>query len=150
MKKITIETLPHAHQAYDTVGDYWEDENGIHIVVSDMGDEKMEQLVGLHELVEVILMRARGIPLAASTVFDKEFDQERADTIRAVSQAGMGKAMCFLFRNRELPIEAEPGDDPDSPYQNEHNFATAVERMVCAALGIKWDDYDRRVQAVGE
>lgn len=143
--KITIETIPHVHQAYDTVGDYWEDESGIHIVVSEMGDEKMEQLVGLHELVEVILMRARGIPLSASTVFDKEFEANRGRSVPAGVDPTDGS---IVFR--QFPCDGEPGDAPDSPYQNEHNFATAVERMVCAALGIKWDDYDRRVQAVGE
>jgi hypothetical protein len=29
MMKINIETIPHSDQRYPTVGDYWDDENGV-------------------------------------------------------------------------------------------------------------------------
>lgn len=38
--------------------------------------------------------------------------------------------------------KGEPGDSPESPYRKEHCFATAVERMLCAAMGVDWKTYD--------
>ena len=123
MKTIIISSIPHEEQIYPTCGDYHETEDEIHIVVSDMGDEQLEHLVIIHELTEVILMRARGIPLQASTDFDLEVESTGKDV-------------------------DEPGDLPDCPYGREHNFATAVERMVGAALNIKWADYTKAVDAL--
>ena len=42
----------------------------------------------------------------------------------------------------------EPGDDPTAPYHREHCFATAVERMLIAALGVSWADYDQAVESL--
>lgn len=144
MKTIVIESIPHDVQEYETVGDYMETDNEIHIVVSDLEDEKLEWLIAVHELVEIMLMKHAGIPLQASTDYDVEFEAAREDTIRSVEASGLGKAMCFLFRGREYMIDAEPGDAPDSPYREQHNYATAVERMMCAALGIPWAYYTAR------
>jgi hypothetical protein len=133
VKRIVINSAPHSLQAYDTIGDYAEDESTIAIVVSDLGDEEAEMLVALHELCEVMLMRKAGIPLEASTRFDIPFEAARAR-----SAGGP-----FVYRDRLYAPDAEPGDSPDAPYQREHNFATAVERMMCAALGRTWESYER-------
>lgn len=122
--EISIRTIPHKSQAYDTVGNYWTGESGaMHITVSDMGNSDYEFLVAIHELVEAKLCQNRGISDAEITDFDEAFENSR--------------------KRGDL---SEPGDHPLAPYQNEHNYATAVERLLCAALGLSWHDYEKAVQ----
>lgn len=142
MKRIVLESIPHDKQAYETVGDYAETDDEIRIVVSDLEDEKLEWLIAVHELVEVMLMKHAGIPLQASTDYDVEFEKARS------SFSGIGSDG-FRFRGRWYPMDAEPGDAPDSPYRQQHNYATAVERMMCAALGIPWAYYAARCNEAG-
>jgi hypothetical protein len=121
---IVAQTIPHAAQNYPTVGDYKTDENGcLTVKVSDMGNRDYEFLVAIHELVEAYLCQKRGITDEEITAFDIEFEAKR--------------------RPGDL---SEPGDDREAPYGNEHNTATAVERLMCAALGVSWQDYERAVQ----
>lgn len=125
--KIVIETIPHSQHRYETVGDWWTDEDGtLQIRVSDLGDEKAEQLVAIHELVELLLCKARGVSEQAVDAFDKAFEEDRADG-----------------------DDSEPGDAVDAPYRDEHCFATAVERMVCAAMGVAWDTYEEMIEEAG-
>lgn len=120
--KISIRTIPHNKQHYETCGDYWIDEQGrTKIVVSDMDNEDYEFLIALHEMVEQHLCKKRGISFDKITEFDKKFDGD-----------------------------GEPGDDKNSPYQNEHNFATGIERLMCAELKIKWQDYEDRISKLYE
>jgi hypothetical protein len=135
--RIIIETVPHAEQRYDTVGDWYPkrtlefdpatDQAIPHEVlvvkVSEMKDWKHEALVAMHELVEAILCYDQGI---APTEVD-DFD---------MSGPGAG--------------ESDPGDHPNAPYRNAHCFATAVERMLCAAMGVSWAEYERAVEEVGK
>ena len=138
--KITIETIKHKDQKYNTIGDYHENEYGnIFIVVSEMPDENHALLVGIHELIEVVLMRKAGIPLQASTDYDIPFEQAR------LTCDPWERQTTFEHNGITYPENAEPGDAPDCPYQREHNFATAVERMLCAAFGIKWATYEDAV-----
>lgn len=124
--RIIIETIPHSQQRYDTCGDYWTMADGSkRIVVSDMKNEDYAFLVGIHELVEMYLTERRGIKEPDITSFDVSFEKQRA--------------------RKERGEFDEPGDAPDAPYQNEHNFATGIERLVAAALGVKWADYDNAV-----
>ena len=122
MKAIIIHSLPHALQRYDTVGDYQEAHGAILITVSEMGNDQYEQLVAVHELVEKILVNARGIKDADIDAFDRAFEQRRVEG-----------------------NEDEPGDAPEAPYRREHRFAENIERLVCAELGIHWDDYNTAV-----
>jgi hypothetical protein len=115
---IHIEFIPASQMRYSTIGDWFERDGSLVIQVADMGNEQYNQLIALHELVEVMLCRHRGISQQAVD----EFDMSHPEVI-------------------------EPGDEPDAPYQNEHCFATAVERMVCAAMGIPWATYDTVVDA---
>lgn len=125
--RITVDTVPHPAQRYDTVGDYMGSATGdLHVSVSDMGNPDYEFLVAIHELVEAYLCRKRGISDEAITDFDVIFESRRPAWDKT----------------------SEPGDDPAAPYQNEHNFATAVERMVCAALDVKWADYEAACRKV--
>jgi len=114
---ICIKTIPHSEQRYDTCGDYWRDPDGtLQVRISDMGDARYEAMVMIHELAEQMLCDARGITCQQIDDFD------------------------FAYKG-----DGEPGFEPDSPYQNEHTIATGIEMMLCAALGIKWADYDKVV-----
>lgn len=118
--KITIETILHDQQRYPTVGDWFYDQQGnLTIRISDLEDWRYNALVGVHELVEVLLCRARNITQAQVDAFDFSFKED-----------------------------GEPGDQPSAPYQNEHNFATGIERLLCAALKIPWQQYENKVNSV--
>ncbi len=116
--KITIETIPHGDQRYPTVGDWELDKatGDISIRVSEMGNWRYEAAVGIHEAVEALL---------CASDFVTQKDVDRFD----MAYKGVG----------------EPGDDPAAPYHRQHCFATAVERLLIAALGVSWADYGRAV-----
>lgn len=119
--RINIQTIPHNTQRYDTVGDYWIDSDGIwQIRVSEMSDWKKEFLVAIHELAELALITDRGINEEDIKSFDEEFEDKRT-----------------------LGNFDEPGDEPTAPYVNEHCIATAIERLMCVELGLKWKEYEK-------
>lgn len=125
MNSVAIRWIPHRQQRYETCGDWIIEGDKMTILVSDLGDWRMNMLVAVHELFEVVLCHDRGISQEQVDKFDIEFE-----------------------RSRPLGDESEPGDDINAPYRNQHCFATAVERMLCAALGLSWQEYDNRVKSL--
>lgn len=120
MRDIVIKTIPHNEQRYDTIGDYWIDENDtIQFRVTKMND-RYEWLVLMHELIEQFLTEQRGITNESIDEFDIEYE-----------------------KNRTKKSLLEPGDDPNAPYYSEHQFATAIERLLCTELGISWLVYEK-------
>lgn len=118
---ITLREIPHGDQRYETVGDWFVLPNGSwHLRASNMGDWRYAFLVLVHELVEMALCQHRGIPEAAVTQFDLDFEAQRAPG------------------NTD-----EPGHDPLAPYHAEHVFAEGIERQLAEALGVQWDSYER-------
>jgi hypothetical protein len=75
----------------------------------------------LHELVESFLCLKDGVSEESVTKFDVEH-----------------------------PELEEPGDHPDAPYHKQHMVATQVERTVCEATGIDWDEHNAWVQRAGD
>ncbi|HXI49013.1 MAG TPA: hypothetical protein VNH39_10525 [Steroidobacteraceae bacterium] len=124
--RITIEVIKHEDQRYPTVGDWlWPNEHNLLIRVSELGDWRKEAAVAVHELVEAILCKADGVAAAAVDAFDRAYEADRP------------------------PLDdSEPGDDPTAPYHRQHCFATAVERMLIAALGMPWAEYEQAVEAL--
>jgi hypothetical protein len=86
-----------------------------------MGNEEYEFLVVIHELVECMLCKFRGINESAVDQWDKSF-------------TGIG----------------EPGDDPLAPYHREHTFATSIEKLVAQEIGVDWDTYEVAIAALCE
>lgn len=130
--KIVIETIPHASQRYPTCGDYWVDVSGLQVRVSEeMGDDSCF-LVALHELIELHLLAKRGVSIAAIDAFDTAY--EKAHRVGGT-----------LDGPRIEGDNAEPGDDPAAPYYEEHQFATAIEQIVCARLGMPWAQHAANV-----
>lgn len=123
---ITIETIPHDQQRYPTCGDWTFDEKGdLTIRVSQLSDWRREALVAVHELIEVLLCKQRGITQEQVDKFDKEFEA-----------------------NRSEGNEDEPGDDPSAPYRKEHFFATNIEALLSAELGVDFGEYEKEIDSL--
>ena len=124
ISRIILEIIPHAKQRYDTIGD-WQvrHRRGIdelYITISELRGHNWEHwIIGVHELFEAILCLAINIRPEHLDEFDKHFNPR---------------------------AQHEPGDSPLAPYHIQHGFASAVERMLCAALNINWYEYERAVK----
>ena len=127
--KIIIQTIPHSSQPYSTCGDWRRDETGSLIInVSQELGDRYAALVALHELVEVMLCEDRGITTKSVDEFDIEFEKRR---------------------EKSLTLDtSEPGDDRSAPYENEHCIATGIERIMAAALKVKWKDYETAINSL--
>jgi hypothetical protein len=128
------------HMRYNTAGDWtvheyaiinsppWEGRTvaGCEVLIKTArtGNWRYDALLQVHELIEAILCINNNVQEEDVTKFD-------------MSRAPDGP-------------EGDCGDDPLAPYSKEHCFATAVERMLCAAMGVEWDDYESRVSEVME
>ncbi len=123
-----VKEVPHRQQRYETVGD-WIPGNTVEIRVSSMKDKRYVFLVALHEMIEYELCAMKGVTDAEVVDFDKGFEAER--------KAGL-----------HAPDE-EPGDDIRAPYNEEHSFATIMERTMAQKLGVRWSDYEKVVSAHG-
>ena len=97
----------------------------LHIRVSKLSDPRYELLIALHELVEVTLCKHRSVTEKSVDAFDIAFE-----------------------KRRKLGNDDEPGDDPRAPYRREHFFATSVERLMAAELGVDWRKYEAEINAL--
>lgn len=123
---VKIVTIPHEEQRYPTVGDWVVNGDNLYISVSKMSDPRYELLVAVHELVEALLCKERGIPQELVDKFDMEYEASRS----------------------EWDTTSEPGDAAGAPYKKEHFFATTVERLLAAELGVDWEKYEAEVPAL--
>ena len=119
--KISIKTIPHELQRYDTCGDWvWTDAGDLEITVSSTNNWKYEALVAVHELIEVLLCHDRGISQQVVDDFDMSYERDR----------------------EEFGYEDEPGNEKDAPYHKEHKVATKVEKILAKELKVNWKEYD--------
>lgn len=124
--KIIIETIPHQEQRYTTVGDWYYDPDGtLHIKVSQLGDHRHENLIALHELVEVLTCELAGVTQQQVDEFDKAYEDNRPDG-----------------------DESEPGDATDAPYRKQHCLATGIERILASEWGVDWKAYEDELCAL--
>lgn len=130
LKPVNITVVHHKDQRYETCGDYYEKNGNTVFRISALSSWKYEFLIALHEFIEAHLCSAKGISEEAITAFDLKFEKEREQ----------GR-----WKNDE-----EPGDDPRAPYQQEHQLATTIERLVALSLGVKWSDYNREVNELSQ
>ena len=137
-----ILTIVHHAQRYETSGD-WQTVGGndFKVTVSELGDWRMEALIGLHELIEAVLCKNAGISQESVDEFDKEFEHARD------SYSGT-HPNCFTFRGTLENDDAEPGDNVAAPYYKQHQLATGIERILAAELGVDWNDYEAAVNAL--
>lgn len=121
---ISIASIPHNQQRYDTCGD-WKTEiiDGIEtvlITVSNLSSRREMLLVVIHELIEMALCEAEGVSSEEVDNFDLHY-------------CGDG-----------LPLE--PGDHPEAPYYKQHQFASGIERILAAEMGVDWLTYSRHIE----
>lgn len=115
--KIIIETIPHKDQRYPTVGDWQFLGDELLIRVSEMGDWKKEALVGIHELVEALLCKSRGITQEEVDKFD------------------------MAYKGADM----DPGNDPYAPYNEQHFIASTFEESLQEDLSVDEEDYENAI-----
>lgn len=116
--KAILKSVDPSLMRYVTTGDWEIAGDQMIITVADYGmQENSAFLVALHELVESFLCKNAGIA---------EEDVSRFDI--------------------ENPNLEEPGDSPIAPYHKQHNIANSVEKIVCEAIGIDWNQHNDWVQ----
>lgn len=107
-------------------GDWRLRKNGsIEVMAVEMKNPDHSFCILLHELIESYLCKRRGITDTEVTKFDKEFEKKR------------------LPGNKD-----ENGDATDCPYAKEHFTATNIERLIAAELGVDWNDYTAKIEAL--
>jgi hypothetical protein len=121
--KIIVQTVQHQNQRYNTVGDWFFSKEFIDTVliirISDLGDDKLNALIAIHELVEAILCKFN----------DPEITGEQVDQ--------------FDMSHPELK---EPGEALDCPYMIPHLVASDVEKMIADRLKVDWNLYEGRIR----
>lgn len=118
IKEIRIRFIPQAEQRYDTCGDWlWDDDDVLHILISQMPDARHQQLVAVHELAECLVCNVDGVT------------QEQVDAFDMGPGADLD----------------EPGNSQEAPYHHQHMLATEIEKRLAAAMHVDWDEYDAAV-----
>ncbi len=131
---VNIRTIDHSQQRYDTVGDWIDGGEVLEIRVSNLGDWRYNALIAIHELVEVVLLQGH-VGRYGSPGF--AWIQKKVDEFD------------MAYEKARPPADfSEPGDSPEAPYHIQHGYATAAERMVCAALGLAWARYNGDVESL--
>jgi hypothetical protein len=131
MREITIKTIEHSKQLYDTCG-YWAyDDKDMEILVSKMENPDYEFFVGIHEVIEGYLCARKGVTTEEVDEWDMWYEEARE----------MGTAPCGC----RIAKTSEPGDDTHCPYRDEHAFATKIEKMLIKKTGLSWIKYDKAV-----
>ncbi len=111
---ITIKIIHHKKQRYETLGDWIFDKQGnLVIYISDMNNWLYETLIGVHEIIEAVLCKQRGIEEKDVSKFDMEH-----------------------------PELDDPGDDKRACYHKEHIQATFIEKVFAKFMGVRWWKYN--------
>lgn len=120
MKSINVKFIEEQDQRYETCGDYWEEPMSLEVRVTKYRNNKYAQLILIHELIEMFLCEQRGIKFDDIDEFDRTY---------------------AIYDD-----EGEPGDDPVAPYHKEHVFATKIEKLIAAEMGVDWFEYETTVE----
>ena len=113
---ITIDFIKPNQNRYATHGDWYERNGTLTITATDYGNPNGSFLVALHELCEAWLCREAGIAEEDVSAWD----------------------LCH-------PDAEEPAEVEGSPYRKQHDVAIQVEKIMCAALGVDWENHERWV-----
>lgn len=117
---ISVKTIPHSEQIYETTGNWlWDSEGNLEIYISKVGDWRSEMAVAVHEIIEALICNDRGISEESVSSFD--------------------------ISNPELE---DPGLSSDAPYHAEHMFATSVEMLLVAELGVDWNVHNEKLESL--
>lgn len=147
IRNVTVTTIPHNDQLYDTIGDYGINEADLGVVVSRMDDWRFGFACAIHEQIEAALQVANG-KKDRSTEFDKLYEAKRASLTQHANVAIDASTDLKKAWGCECLItsDSEPGEDKHAPYHDEHMFADGVERLLLRELGADWGDYCAAVE----
>ena len=118
---------PYKSMRYPTAGDYIY-HPGVDLfrfIIAEMPSD-YQSLIFLHEYIEAYLCWKAGIEELLITAFDTIFEAEREQGLHGPDD--------------------EPGDDPRSPYYEQHQIATRFEKDFCKELKIDWDIYNKAIE----
>lgn len=110
---------------YPTLGDFFFKDGIRHFVITNTGDDVMDDLIFIHEFIEEVLTRNAGIPEEEILKHDLWVEEE--------------------IKKGNYPDDAEPGEHKKSPYKKQHLFAEKIEKMVAKKLGIDWEKYSNNL-----
>src|SRR5215831_675841 len=105
---IRIDVIPHEHQRYNTLGDYFEVDDILHFKISDMGNRNYEFLILVHEMVERHICQTMGVT-------DQQIDDWDFEHLDAY----------------------EPGAVNGCPYALAHLVAEQFERSLANMIGVR-------------
>ena len=105
MQRIVIKAVPKHKIRNQGVGDYKQKKKHLEVLVSNELEEDEMLGVALHELVEALLVKKRGIRFREINRFDKKNINH-----------------------------CEPGNKRNAPYHKEHKFAGGLERSFLREL----------------
>lgn len=119
---VRIRSAPQDQIRNDQVGD-WQihGDHHIEVTVLETLSPESQLAIAIHELIEAWRCREDKIPDGVVCAFDEQY-----------------KAECKEGKHGEYD---EPGDDPRSPYREQHADAIHVERAVCSAIGLNWKEH---------
>lgn len=129
LPKITIETIPHSDQRYNTCGDWYYNESGELVIKISETSTKYEFLVAVHELIEALLCNFKGIKEEDVTKFDEKFEKMRSEYPDIIG-------------------DREPGNEEAAPYEHEHRMSSQVEKWLAVSCGIDWDQYEKTLNTL--
>lgn len=96
------------------MGDWQTKRRQRQIKVSNLGNADLELLVAIHEIVEQHLCEKFGVTEQEVDKYDEEYNG----------------------------TYSEPGNDPTSPYQFQHQAAMEIEEHLARLLGVDWRHYE--------
>jgi len=133
-RTITIKTIPHKEQDYDTVGNWKITPHEMLIFVSDMDNDDSEFVIGIHEAIEAWLCEKNGISQDDVDNWDMWYEEAR--------EQGTAACGCPIYPT------SEPGNDKHCPYRKEHQFTTKIEKMLVKRGGMDWTQHDILVNSL--
>lgn len=156
---VRIETIPHDHQRYPTVGD-WYLETETHC--NDCSHKWFVPAESPATQCPHCGAPAKAIKATVLWCVIKVSDlgnfkenlliavHELVEVVKCksdgVSQEAVDKFDIAYEKNRKEGDLSEPGDDPRAPYYEQHQAAMAVERLCAVLWGVDWETYAKRVE----
>lgn len=120
-----IKSVKLTDQRYETLGDYYLKDGKRIFSITKTGNDLFDDLIFIHEFIEEVLTRNKGINEEQILKYDLEFEDK--------------------IRCGEVDENDEPGEQIDSPYRQEHMIAEIVERLIANHLNINFKEYDNKL-----
>jgi hypothetical protein len=125
MIETVIKSINLEDQRYETLGDYYIKDGIRTFAITKTGNDLYDDLIFIHEFIEEVLTRNKGITEEQILAFDLQFEEK--------------------VKNGEISEDEEPGEQIDSPYKQEHVIAELIERLIINHLNIDFNTYNNKL-----